>query len=35
MRNSYQVCNKCLNLLTSIHFDNSDTCDICRKKEAI
>ena len=33
MKNSYQVCDKCLNLLTAIHFTNSSTCDICERQE--
>lgn len=32
MKLDYQVCDKCLNLLTALHFKNSNTCDICQKE---
>lgn len=34
MKLDYQVCDKCLYLLTSIHFSKSNTCDICQRQSA-
>jgi hypothetical protein len=33
MKLDYEMCVKCLNLLTTLHFPNdSKVCDICQKE---
>ena len=31
MKLEYKICDKCLHLLTALHFNNSTVCDSCSK----